>query len=229
MPRRSPSWICRPGRADLLSRRQSRALRVERAISSTRRPGTLRAVRVRPGPSGDARHAGAGRPRRASTTINGGVDAVVAGDGTLVYVPGGVATGHARTLVWVDRQGQETPIPAPPRSYLLSAAVTRRHARRGVRQRSGARHLALGSRPHDAHARHLDPGIDGYPVWTPDGRRLIFSSERAGARNLFWQAADGTGAVERLTESPNTQYPTAVSPDGRRLIFTEIARRRART
>ena len=61
------------------------------------------------------------------------------------------------------------------------------------------------------------------PVWTPDGRRLIFSSERAGVRNLFWQAADGTGAVERLTESPNTQYPTAVSPDGRRLIFTETA------
>ena len=58
-------------------------------------------------------------------------------------------------------------------------------------------------------------------MWTPDGRRLIFSSERAGARNLFWQAADGTGAVERLTESPNTQYPSAVSPDGRRLIFTE--------
>ena len=44
-------------------------------------------------------------------------------------------------------------------------------------------------------------------------------------RNLFWQAADGTGAVERLTESPNTQYPTAVSPDGRRLIFTEEAPR----
>ena len=44
-------------------------------------------------------------------------------------------------------------------------------------------------------------------VWTPDGRRLIFSSERAGVRNLFWQAADGTGAVERLTESPNTSVP----------------------
>jgi serine/threonine-protein kinase len=40
-------------------------------------------------------------------------------------------------------------------------------------------------------------------------------------RNLFWQAADGSGAVERLTESPNTQYPTAVSPDGRKLVFAE--------
>src|SRR5205814_5173998 len=58
-------------------------------------------------------------------------------------------------------------------------------------------------------------------VWTPDGRRLLFTSNRAGPRNLYWQAADGTGAVERLTESPNAQDATAVSPDGRRLIFTE--------
>jgi hypothetical protein len=35
-------------------------------------------------------------------------------------------------------------------------------------------------------------------------------------RNLFWQAADGAGAVERLTESPYIQYPTGVSPDGPR-------------
>ncbi len=58
-------------------------------------------------------------------------------------------------------------------------------------------------------------------MWTPDGSRLIFASERAGARNLFWQAADGSGAVERLTENPNQQAPVAVSPDGTRLIFNE--------
>ncbi len=46
-------------------------------------------------------------------------------------------------------------------------------------------------------------------------------SERAGAQNVFWQAADGTGAVERLTDSPNSQTPTALSPDGRRVIFME--------
>jgi Tol biopolymer transport system component len=69
----------------------------------------------------------------------------------------------------------------------------------------------------------FDPGgLDTYPVWTPDGRRLIFSSDRAGERNLYWQAADGTGAVERLTESPNQQNGD-VAPGGRRLIFTETA------
>ena len=67
------------------------------------------------------------------------------------------------------------------------------------------------------------PGVDFFPVWTPNGQRLIFSSQRTGAGNLFWQTADGAGPAERLTESPNIQLPTAVSPDGRSLIFTETA------
>ena len=47
-----------------------------------------------------------------------GAGLAVAADGTLVYVPGGVpAVG--RSLVWVDRQGQETPMPAPPRNYVF--------------------------------------------------------------------------------------------------------------
>ena len=41
----------------------------------------------------------------------------VAADGTLVYVSGGVSAVGRGSLVWVDRQGQETPIPAPPRNY----------------------------------------------------------------------------------------------------------------
>jgi serine/threonine-protein kinase len=71
----------------------------------------------------------------------------------------------------------------------------------------------------------FDGGLDLYPVWTADGRRLIFSSERAGSRNLFWQAADGTGGAERLTESSNLQNAVSVSPDGTRLIFTEAAQK----
>src|SRR5580765_628001 len=53
------------------------------------------------------------------TTIRGAVDAVVAGDGTLVYVSrsGVIGANALRRLVWVDRQGGETPIPAPPRAY----------------------------------------------------------------------------------------------------------------
>src|SRR5207244_238361 len=65
------------------------------------------------------------------------------------------------------------------------------------------------------------PTPDRSPVWTPDGRRIVWGSERAGATNLYWQAADGSGAVERLTQSDDAQYPMAISPDGTRLVIRE--------
>jgi serine/threonine-protein kinase len=61
----------------------------------------------------------------------------------------------------------------------------------------------------------------------PDGRRLVFTSARDGVGSLFWQAADGTGSPERLTESPNYQRPSAVLPDGMRVLFWEAPRKTA--
>ena len=58
-------------------------------------------------------------------------------------------------------------------------------------------------------------------MWTPDGRRIIFSSNRGGQPNLWWQAADGTGAAERLTTSSNAQFLTGITPDGTAVVFNE--------
>ena len=49
----------------------------------------------------------------------------------------------------------------------------------------------------------------------------MFSSERDGEENLYWRSADGTGVVERLTNSAYEHDPNSVTPDGERLIFTE--------
>ena len=67
------------------------------------------------------------------------------------------------------------------------------------------------------------------PVWTPDGKRIVFTSDRAklgSSRNLYWVSADGTGQVTRLTDSPDEQYPASWHPSGKFLGFTE---NRART
>jgi Tol biopolymer transport system component len=60
-------------------------------------------------------------------------------------------------------------------------------------------------------------------IWTPDGKRIAFNSNRQGPLNLFWQMADGSGGLEPLASSANPQYPLSFSPDGQRLAFAEVS------
>jgi Tol biopolymer transport system component len=67
-----------------------------------------------------------------------------------------------------------------------------------------------------------DPELDGLPVWTPDGQRIVWSSQRAGGNfNLYWQRADGTGEVERLTDARNAGHrASSFTSDGKVLVFS---------
>jgi serine/threonine-protein kinase len=183
--------------------------------------GTLRAVRFDP-----KRLETAGTPvpviPQVVTTGTGAADFDVARNGTLVYLPGaGNSQFRTRTLVWVDRQGREEAIKAPPRPYAYA-----RLAPDGTRIALDIRDQEFDIWVWDLARETLtrltfDPTTDRLPIWTPDSQRVIFGSDRAGASNLYWQAADNTGMVERLTESPNGQWPTGMSPDGTRLVFRE--------
>jgi len=155
-------------------------------------------------------------------TNPGGMDAVIAQDGTLAYVPGGVAPLQRR-LVWVDRGNKETVIPAPVLNYTYPRLSP--DATIIAFWRPGQGNIWQWDLMRSAMSRvTLDPAFqDSFPVWTPDGHRIIFSSRRTDSQsaNIFWQAADGTGTAERLTESAHQQSPTAITPDGTHLIFTE--------
>ncbi len=60
----------------------------------------------------------------------------------------------------------------------------------------------------------IHPANDTSPRWTPDGKRIVFSSNRFGSLDLFTIAPDGTD-LKRLTFDSGTEYPNAVSPDGK--------------
>jgi Tol biopolymer transport system component len=67
------------------------------------------------------------------------------------------------------------------------------------------------------------PGFDSFPLWSPDGKHIVFTSARhGGPQNLYWMRADGAGEAVRLTESETAQFPASLSPDGRRVRFTEV-------
>jgi len=70
----------------------------------------------------------------------------------------------------------------------------------------------------------FDQGEDIWPLWSPDGERIVFWSSREGG-GLFSKAANGTGQAERLTESAERQRPEAFTPDGSALIFVDGATR----
>ena len=155
------------------------------------------------------------------TTSAGALDLVVALNGTMVFVPGGVA-GAAGSLVWVDRSGREEPLATPVRAYTYPR-IAPDGTRLAIDIRDQERHVWTWDFARRALSRlTFDSSSDNYPAWSPDSQRLVAASEHSGISNLFWRPADGTGAVERLSESANIHSESAVSPDGTRLVFGEI-------
>ena len=144
--------------------------------------------------------------------------------GTLVYMPeGAVAPTPVTSLVWVDRDGREQPLGAPSQAYgppRISPDETRVVVGFPHQDNTELSIWDLGTRR--SRRVTFSPGMDGLPVWTPDGERIVFMSVRSGTLNWYSIAADGTGAVERLTTSSINQWPTAVSPDGTRVFGFEL-------
>jgi len=65
----------------------------------------------------------------------------------------------------------------------------------------------------------FDPSFDWYPVWSPDGTRIAFASNRKGQYNLYVKDSAGAGAEELVFESEADKRPTDWSRDGRFIAF----------
>jgi dipeptidyl aminopeptidase/acylaminoacyl peptidase len=138
-------------------------------------------------------------------------------NGTLAYIPTGIGSS-GRKLVWVSRDGAATPLPAPPRAY-----ETPRLSPDGRRVAASIAGDAPNIFVYDIAANRLtqvtSQADNALPVWTPDGKRVLFRSTKAGAWNVFWKNADGSGEAEQLTKSEYLTEPSSVSPDGQLLLF----------
>ncbi|MYD86433.1 MAG: hypothetical protein F4Y14_09830 [Acidobacteria bacterium] len=64
-----------------------------------------------------------------------------------------------------------------------------------------------------------DPGLDYNGVISPDGRWVVFTSERSGNPDLYVLDLEGDSRPRPLVESPAMEDAAAISPDGRRLLF----------
>jgi serine/threonine-protein kinase len=154
-----------------------------------------------------------------AVAFSGAAQYAVSRSGALVYAK---PRTQARSLVWVDRRGHESPIPAPPRAY-IEPRVSPDGTRLAVVAADLDHDIWIWEFRRGTLTRLTsDPSRDQHPVWTADGARVVFGSLRSGAYNLYARAADGTGTEERLTASPNRHIPGFVLPDGSGIIGTEI-------
>jgi Tol biopolymer transport system component len=69
----------------------------------------------------------------------------------------------------------------------------------------------------------FDPADDFETLWSPDGQRIVFSSNRDKSFDVYWTRADGTGSPERLTTGASHEYPYPWGNSGRELLFTECS------
>ena len=104
----------------------------------------------------------------------GGANFSVSGDGTLVYLE---PIPSPRLVVWVDRHGQQTPIPELPRNFAHPRISPRRGNRLAL---STFRDLFVWEPPGAPVQLSFTPFANWLPVWTPDGERLVYGSWRGG-------------------------------------------------
>jgi serine/threonine-protein kinase len=179
--------------------------------------GTLRAVRFDP-----ARLEVLSDPVPVVEAVaiagSGAANFSISRTGALVYVPFGFGGPAAvRSLVWVDRQGREEPIKGPPRAYFtlrLSPDATR--AALDIRDQESDVWIWDFARQTLTRLT-FDRSGDIFPVWTPDGARIVF--RRDGGNAVLWRSADGTGTEERLRAGSGV--PMSFAPDGRSLLLTD--------
>jgi serine/threonine-protein kinase len=142
-------------------------------------------------------------------------------NGTFVYLSG-KSGGGGRPLVWLDSTGKTAPLLATPGAYygprlspdgkLLAFSEGFRDIGFYDAERDRTTRLTFNSQASKTS-----------PVWSPDGKHIVFRSRSAAGASLQWVRADGAGGAQRLMEGKFDLLPYSFSPDGKRLAFAQVS------
>ena len=140
--------------------------------------------------------------------------------GVLIYASAGAGSGR-RALVWVDRDGHETPITREGRAYAaprLSPDGTSILVRVAEETTDIWRYeIARGVLTRVTSDRYVE-----CPLWSADGKNLIYMSNRSGMPALYRRSLSGDGEPVRVGEAGHGQYPESLSTDGKTIVAMEM-------
>jgi Tol biopolymer transport system component len=127
-------------------------------------------------------------------------------------------------LVWFDRKGNEIGTVGTPGVYgSVRISPQGQHlAVEVVDPRSGTSDIWIHDVSREAPTRLTsDLSSEADPVWSPDGRQVVYRSDRGGPPDLHRKTLSGDTAAEVLLNKAGVQRPTDWSSDGRFLTYTE--------
>src|SRR5262249_298180 len=137
----------------------------------------------------------------------------VSANGVLVY-PSGMTDN--RRLTWYDRQGKEIGSVGPPGSYNELALSPDAHRVAVVRELDNIDIYVFDVDGNRSIRLTATPTVDRQPVWSPDGKRILYLTSPTG---LFTRASDGAGDPEQLLKFDQMRSVKDWSSDARIVIF----------
>jgi len=131
--------------------------------------------------------------------------------------------GSQRQFAWFDRSGRELGTVGDDVGFSQTPALSLdgRHAAMARNTTGNVDVWTLDLERGALNRLTSAPTIDAYPVFSPDGSRVVFGVLDRGGMDLYWKLANGTGSEHLLLENANGKTPTDWSRDGRFILYRE--------
>ena len=140
------------------------------------------------------------------------------GDNLLILGSGGSGDWQ---LLWLDRNGKQIGIAADKLTNLGVAAISPQGDRIAMQLDNGVTDIWVLDLARGVRTRlTFGPTLNAYPIWSPDGKWIVYTSDRHGHSELYRKPADGSGPEELLLSDEQISVGNNWTKDGKYLIYT---------